>query len=93
MTSRPRQVRAESWEQHSRPSRDARHRGKLTEMLSARTGLDIVSCEDATIDEWEGAGASCTMRDGGNMVGIQVTVSDGEAYLYGEDGKLLEVRK
>ena len=30
MTSRPQQVRAESWEQHSRPSRDARHRGKLT---------------------------------------------------------------
>lgn len=71
MTSRPRQVRAESWEQHSRPSLDARHRGKLTEMLSARTGLDIVACEDATIDEWEGAGASCTMRDGDNMVGSE----------------------
>lgn len=32
MTSRPQQVRAESWEQHSRLSRDARHRGKLTEI-------------------------------------------------------------
>lgn len=31
MTSRPQQVRAESWEQHSRPSRDAHHRGKLTD--------------------------------------------------------------